>query len=344
MLVRSPNADFGIVDLTSAVRNIPISYGTFNNIGIFSEESVASEAVIFEETTVDGALIVDRVRGEKNLVSKQGTRKLHSFVVPHFPQDDYISPMDLQSISAYDNFDVVERLESVRMEKLARLRMNHDWTLNKARAQALFSATAYAPNGTVVQNWNTEFGVTRDDVDFTLGTATTEMLEKLELVIQLTQDAMAQSAAYSGIILPCGSTFFSRFISHATVKDAYKSYINNQVGLDPIRGRLSAGGSPMQNGREFYFGGVTLREVRDTYNGTAIAPAAEGVSVPTGSNTFKTYFAPAQRFGLVNTLGEKLYVFEEAASNNTKITLESEANHISALLRPKAVIRIHTSN
>lgn len=344
MLVRSPSNNFDVVDLTSAVRNIPIQYGTFNQLGIFTEEGVASDVVMFEESTQNGALIVDRVRGEKNQVSSDGTRKLHSFNLPHFPLDDYISPKDLQNKSAYENFDEAEMLESVRMRKLMRLRQNHDWTLNKARAQAIMLATAYAPSGTVTQNWNTEFSVSRPAVDFVLGTSTTEVLRKIETVIQDVHDGMGGNGTFTGIIIPCDTTFFNSLIAHASVQNAYKYAQANQAGLDPMRGRLAAGGSPIPNGREFYFGGVTFREIRDSYNGSSIVTSNEGVAVPQGSDMFKTYFAPAERFGLVNTQGEKLYVFEQPATNGTKITLESESNHISALLRPQACVRVYTSN
>lgn len=343
MLVRSPNNNYDLVDLTSAVRNIPIQYGTFNQMGIFSEESVAADTVLFEESTQDGALIVDRVRGEKNSVSKDGTRRLHTFAVPHFPLDDFISPKDLQQKSAYDNFSEQEQLDAVRTRKLMRIRQNHDWTLNKARAQALFSGTAYAPNGTVVQDWNTEFGVTRQAVDFGLDTPGTEVLAKIETLIQYVHDGMGGNGVFTGIVIPCDTGFFNKLIVHPSVKAAYTYAQQNQAGQDPIRGRLAAGGSAMPNGREFSFGGVTFREVRDSYNGSKIVTANEGVAVPVGSDMFRTYFAPAERFGLVNTLGEKMYAFEVAGVNGTSINLETESNFINALLRPQAVVRVHSA-
>ena len=344
MLTRSPVNNFEVVDLTAAVRNVPIQWGSFNQMGIFTDEPVASDTVMFEESTLDGALIVDRVRGEKNTVSKDGTRKLHTMAIPHFPLDDYISPKDLQNKSAYDNFSEVEQLDAVRQRKLIRLRQNHDWTLNKARAQALFSSTAYAPSGTVVQNYDTEFNISRTAVDFVLGTSTTEVLAKIEIVIAAVQAGMGGNGVFNGIICPCDTAFFNKLIAHASVKAAYTYAQNISAGNDPMRGRLATNGSPLPMGREFYFGGITFKEVRDSYNGTSIVTASEGVAVPTGSDMFKTYFGPCERFGLVNTQGEKMYVFEQAETNGTKITLESESNHLSALLRPQAVIRVHTSN
>jgi len=344
MLVRSPLNNFDTVDLTSAVRNLPIQYGTYNMMGIFEEEGVASDTVMFEETTINGALILDRVRGEKNNVNLDGTRKLHTFPIPHFPLDDHISPKDLAQKSAYDNFNEIEQLDAVRARKMLRIRQNHDWTLNAARAQALFQGTAYAPNGTISQSWWTEFGVTQAQVDFTLGTAGTEVLAKIEEVIQKTHDGMGGNGVFSGIIAPVGTTFFNKLITHASVKAAWVYAQQNQVGYDPIRGRLTEGNSVMPNGRSFFFGGITFKEVRDSYNSVSITPAAEGVAVPQGSGMFKTFFAPAERFGIVNTLGEKLYAFETAAQNGTKIDIETESNHISALLRPQAVVRLFTSN
>ncbi len=344
MLVRSPTNNFELVDLTSAVRNIPIQYGWFNQSGIFETEGVAGDTVMFEESTADGALLLDQVRGNKNTVGKDGTRKLHTFPIVHFPHDEFINPKDLKSQSAYDNFSEIETLDNVRMEKMRRARQNHDWTLNKARAQALFSSTVYAPNGTVSQNWDTEMGITRTAVDLVLGTSTTDMLAKIETIIQAVHDGMGGNGVFSGIVIPCHTTLFNRFIQHATVRQAYTYAQNNQAGLDPMRGRLAAGGSPMPNGREFFFGGVTFKEVRDTYNSTSIVTSAEGVAVPTGSGMFKTYFGSPERFGLVNTKGETLYAFETASTNGTNITIETESNHTSALLRPQAVVRIHSSN
>jgi hypothetical protein len=344
MLVRSPLNNFDVVDLTSAVRNLPIQYGTYNMMGIFEEEGVASDTVMFEETTLNGALILDRVRGEKNNVNTDGVRKLHTFPIPHFPLDDHISPKDLAQKSAYDNFNEIEQLDAVRARKMLRMRQNHDWTLNAARAQALFSGTAYAPNGTISMNWFQEFNVTQTSVDFALGTPGTEVLSKIELVIQATHDGMGGNGVFSGIIAPVSTGFFNKLITHASVKAAWVYAQQNAVGFDPIRGRLADGNSVMPNGRSFFFGGITFREVRDSYNGVSITTANEGVAVPQGSGMFKTYFAPAERFGLVNTQGEKMYAFEEAATNGTKIDIETESNHISCLTRPQAVIRLFSSN
>ena len=67
-------------------------------------------------------------------------------------------------------------------------------------------------------------------------------------------------------------------------------------------------------------------------------------AVPQGSDCFKTYFSPANRFGLVNTLGEQVYMFESQDAKGTKIEIESESNFVNALLRPAMVVELTSSN
>jgi hypothetical protein len=169
-IVRSFGNGFEVQDWTEEVNIIPNQWGTIGQLGIFAEEPVAEHVVVFEEIRKDGALIVDRVRGDRATVGKDYTRKLHTFAVPHFPYADSISPQDLQGRRAYGSPSEAENLAAVRARKMERIRQNHAWTLEAARAQAITLGTVYAPSGTVVQDWNTEFGVTRTSVDFVLGT------------------------------------------------------------------------------------------------------------------------------------------------------------------------------
>lgn len=341
MIVRSFTNGFEVQDWTEEVNVIPNQWGTIGQLGLFSVEPVAEHVVVFEEIVKDGALIVDRVRGDRGQVGKDATRKLHTFAVPHFPYDDYISPKDVQGKRAYGAPAQAETLAAVRTRKLERIRQNHAWTLEAARAQLIVASTVYSPSGTVSQNWDTEFGVTRLSVDFVLGTPATEILAKIEQGIAKIQDN-AFGAQFTGTLVLCSPLFFSKLIAHASVKAAYQYYSSTQ---EPLRNRL---GGPMALHRTFDYGGTTFIELRDAYNGTQLIPNGsfgDAYMVPTGTqNVFKTYFSPADRFDLVNTLGEQIYVFESADQKGTKIELESESNFVNALLRPAMVVKFTSSN
>lgn len=338
MLTRNFGASgqFSLTDWTQELNVIPNQWGTIGQLGIFQEESVAASSVTFEEIIKDGALIVDRIRGDRPSVNKDGTRKIHTFSVPHFPDSDAIYPKDLAGIRAYGNPTEADTLARVRADKMARIRQNYAWTLEAARAQAIVAGTVYAPSGTVTQDFNTEFGWTRTTVGFALPTGTTEVLDKIEQCIASIQDNIGNGGNISGVVALCSPTFFAALIAHPTVKAAYQYYSSTQ---EPLRQRLVAGNNAATVRREFFYGGVQFIEMRDKYVGTQLIPTDEAYFVAQGTEGFKTYYAPAERFGLVNTLGEALYMFEKEADDGTKIEIQTESNFMNALLLPAAVVK-----
>ena len=308
-------------------------------MGIFSEQGVAEHVVQFDEVIKDGALIVDSVRGSRAIVGKDATRKLHSFQIPHFAQEDSILPQDIQGKRAYGSASEAETLDLVRARKMERIRQDLAWTLEAARAQAIVLGTVYAPSGTVSQDWYQEFtqAARPAAIDFNLGTSTVETLGKIETCIATIQDNSG-SVNFTGIIALCGPTFFAKLISHDSVKQAYKYYSSTQE-IVRTAGRPNASAYH----REFTYGSVRFIEMRDSYNGTALIPTGDCYFLPTGTDYFRTYFSPANRFGLVNTVGEQVYMFESMAPNGTAFTLESESNFVNAMLKPLLVVKANSS-
>lgn len=343
MLTRSfgANGQFQITDWTPELNVIPNSYSTIGDFGIFNDEPVASSSVTFEEIVKDSTVVVDRVRGERGNQNKDYTRKLHAFVVPHFKLDDAIYPKDLTNVRAYGTADEAEMLANVRTRKMERIRRAWDETHEVARAQIITAGTVYAPSGTVTQDWNSEFGWTRTSVDFVLGTGSTEILDKIEQCIASIQDNAGNGQSITGVVAFCSPTWFAKLISHPNVKAAYQYYSSTQ---EPLRQRLAAGNSASVVRREFFYGGVQFVECRDRHNGVQMIPAGEAYFVGQGTDAFKMYFAPAERFGLVNTLGERVYYFEKDAGDGTKIEIETESNFACGLLRPGLVVKATSSN
>ena len=131
MLVRSFANGFSVSDWTEELNVIPNQWGTIGQLGIFQEESVASSVVLFEEIIKDGNVIVDRVRGDRGNQNKDGTRKIHSFSVPHFPLDDALYPKDQTNVRAFTIYCFFDTLNRVRADKMERIAQNHNWTLEK---------------------------------------------------------------------------------------------------------------------------------------------------------------------------------------------------------------------
>jgi len=335
-IIRSFDKPFEVVDLTEELNLIPNTWGLINELGIFRNEPVAQHSINIEAYSGTLSVIGDSVRGQRNNVNKDDTRSIYAFAVPHFTLDDAIRPQDLIGKRAYGS-DGVDTEAAVVARKLERIRRNHAVTLEAARAYAITNGAVYAPNGTVVGDYYTTFGITRKVVDFVLGTTTTELTAKIEEVIAHIQDNQLSGEVINGVTVLCSPVFFAKLISHAQIKEAYKYYSSTQ---EPLRQRLGSGVY-----RRFSHGGMDFIEYRGSYNGTALIPSGDAYALPMGtSDTFVTHFSHANKMSLVNTLGQEAYVFQYRDPKDEGIELESEANHLSLIRRPATVVRLFSSN
>lgn len=334
---RSFSNVFELQDYTPELLLIPNQWGLVNELGLFTSDSVSQHSVTVESTTGTLGIVGDRVRGERNNVSKDDGRTLYSYAIPHFPLDDAITPQDLQGKRAYGSPDMAETEAAVMARKLERIRKSHAATLEVARCYALTNGAIYAPNATVSGNYYTDFSITRKEIDFVLGTAGTEVNEKIEEGIAHIQDNILTGEVVTEMIAICSPTFFGKLIKHANIKDAYRYYSSTQ---EPLRNRVGTGLY-----RRFVHGGVTFIEYRGSYNSTALIPSGDAYLVPRGAgDTFVSYFSPANKMSHVNTLGEEAYAFTYRDPRDEGIVVQTESNHIHLLRRPNAVVRLYSSN
>lgn len=340
MIIRSLTNPFDVQDWTQELLVVPNQYGTINSMGLFDVEGVHTHSVQFEEINQSIGLIGDQPRGSRNNVSKDYTRKIRSYPMPHFPLDDSIKPSDIQGKAAYGGSGAgqVEVLDQVRARKIQRIRRSHAQTLETARAKTITTGDIYAPNGTVAGNFYTDFGVTRKVVDFVLGTGATEVILKNEEVIAHIRDNLLGESA-SRIVGLASPAFFDKYVTQTNVKAAYSQYLN---GDQPLRDRLGSGTLD----RQFTFGGVTLLEYSGyAPDGSALIPSGDCYFLPLGTqDVFKTYFGPAERFDLVNTIGVEAYMFEFRNQTDTEILIQSETNFLNCVRRPNLIVRAHSSN
>jgi Phage major capsid protein E len=334
-IIRSYVNGFEVVDRTDDLLIIPNQWGLINRLGLFVEEGISTHSVTIEQIDKSLALIGDKVRGARASVNKDYTRKMHSFPMPHFPLDDAILPADIQGKRAFGSPEREEELASVRGRKMERMRYDHAATLEAARAQALVAGTVYAPNGTVSVDWYSSFGISRTTVGFALTTPTTDVKGKVETVIADIQDKVLSGEIPSEIVFLCSPGFFAALTAHANVLAAYQYYSSSQ---EPLRNRLV--GSLGANVREFVWAGARFIEYRGSYNGTALIPTDEAYAFPMGTmDSFVTYFGPANKMDLVNSVGRPAYFFEYADPKGSMIEIESETNFINMLRRPACVVK-----
>lgn len=333
-ITRSFTKPFELVDYTQELILVPNTWGLVNSLNLFRPESVSQHSIIVESTNGTLAVIPDQVRGAgRNNVNKDDTRVTRSFAIPHFPLDDALSPEDIQGKRAYGSPDAAESEAAVLARKMERIRRNHAVTMEFARCQAITQGTVYAPNGTVAHDFYSEFGVSRKIVGFDLNNAAIDVLAKGEEVIAHIQDNILTGEVVSSVMALCSPEFFGKLIAHPKVATAYQFYTSTQ---EPLRQRLGGGGLY----RRFEFGGITYVEYRGEYNGSKLIPANEAYFIPEGTvDMFITYFSPANKMSLVNTLGEEAYMFAYNDPHDEGMIIQSEHNALHLIRRPAAVVR-----
>jgi hypothetical protein len=340
-ITRSYTNAFEVVDYTQELALVPTKWSLLNDSGVFSEESVANNTVTFEEIGQTATIIGDQFRGAKPSANSDDSRKIHAYSLAHFPVVDAITPADIQGKRAYGSTDAAETEAAVMARKIARIARGFDDTLELARFKTLATLSAYTPNGTITaSNFATDFGVTQKTVDFVLGTTTTDIVAKTEEVIAHIQDN-SQGTNVSGVIGYASPEAFSKLIAHAKVQAAYQ-YYNAVSGQEILRNRA---GDNMSMFRTFTYAGVKFIEVRGSIAGQRLVPANDIIFVPTGAeDMFITYYGPGNKMDLVNTLGEKRYLWTFRSPKGESVDIEGESNFINIVRRPALVVRGYTSN
>ena len=340
-ITRSYTSNFDVVDYTEELQIIPNSWTLLNDSGLFSEEFLTTHTVTFEEQNKTLALIGDQFRGAKPQANQDDVRKIRSYPIAHFPIVDQILPTDIQGKRAYGTQDQAETEAAAIARKMERIRRNIDITLEVGRFTTLATGSLFAPNGTITGNLYTDFGITQTVVDFVLGTGTTDIMAKTESVIAAMQDNANTGDVITGVIAYCSPEWFAKFIAHAKIQTAYQYYTATE-GQQIQRNR--AGGT---NGlyREFQYGGIRFIEVRTVLAGQRLVPAGDVIFVPTGTtDTFVSYFGPANRLDFVNTIAERAYLWMYRDPKGTHIDLDGEFDVTHLVKRPQLVIRGFSSN
>jgi hypothetical protein len=337
--------------LTEQVEVIPPLYGLLSELDLFPSEGSISRVVEmrYEEHVL--RVLPAKERGAPSTPALPRSSKTIFVEVPHFPELDLITPQDIQDILI--QMQDVKRLTTVEEEVAKRLmdiKFNHDITREWLRCQAL-QGNLIDGNSQNLLNLYTVFGVSPTQVDFLLGTNTTDMNAKCAAVWQAITTNL-RGEVMTGIEAIVDPTFFERFVTHTNVLQYYLN-AEQAIMLAMLVRKESQGN---MWGREFQFGRILFRE----YYGTApikTSPSATtltnqafwaantGTVYPRGTRKmFRTYNAPAHDLRFVNTKGNEIYVSPHIKDHGEGIELKSESNPLPICRRPEALVQIISSN
>lgn len=330
------NEAFSTLELTNAINVVPNSFGRLAEIGLFTPRSVRTSNVAVEFNNGVLNLLPAGKRGGPATPNKTGKRSLKNFSIPHFALEDTILAEDVQNVRAFGSENDLEVVQDVVNERLIEMSGKHDITREWLRVGAL-RGTVLDSDGSVILNLFTEFGVTQKEVDFVLGTAGTDVAGKCREVLRHIELNL-KGDTMTGVHALCSSAWFDKFVSHATVKDAYAYYL----GINPLREDVR---------RRFVFQGIVFEEYLGSatdVDGTERKFIVDGDVrfFPLGTrSSFFDYSAPADFVETVNTLGLPKYAKQAVDAKFQRfVEIHTQMNPLPICLRPALLVRGFSSN
>lgn len=326
---------FSMASLTAAINLLPNNYGRVREMNLMPAQGVRTRTIIVEEKNGVLTLLPTMPLGSPGTQGRRGKRKVRSFVIPHIPHDDTLLPDEYMNIRSFGTESGMAALSEILNDHQQAMRNKHAITLEHLRMGALKGIILDA-DGSTLFNLYTEFGITAKEINFALGTSTTNVRNKCLAVSRHIEDNL-RGEVMTGAHVLCSEGFFEALISHALVKEVYANWEASAERL----------GQDVRTG--FLFGGIMFEEYRgtaDDADGTArpFIAANEAHAFPVGTmNTFKTIFAPADFLETANTLGKPLYSKLEARKFNRGVDLHTQSNPLPICYRPGVLVKLKKS-
>jgi hypothetical protein len=324
MIIDPFKADgFTLTSLTAAINNIPYTPTVIAENGLFQSAGISTLDVTIESDGKTIGLVSVQPRNAPPQVVLGDKRLIRSFKVPHLPERATIMADEVQSVRAFGSESQVQTINTIRDERLAKMKRQIEYTIEAHRLAAIMGSYYDAAGNQ--SSLFTEFGVSQTTVSFALATSTTKVRIKVQEVIDAIELSL-DGLSFSGIKVYCGATFWKNLIEH----DALKSTVLNWNAAADLRNDPR---NPIS------FGGVSF----ERYRGTSAVkiPDNEAYAVPQGvTDLFISRFAPANYWETVNTIGLPFYAKIEPLEMNKGVNIEAQSNTLNLCTRPAAVIKL----
>ncbi|CAA7622117.1 major capsid protein [Magnetospirillum sp. SS-4] len=184
-------------------------------------------------------------------VANRDARSMRSFTVPWIPHDDSITPQDVQGVRGFGVADAADPLATVMERKLTRMRSKHAQTREFMEVNALKGVVRDGA-GSTLYDYFAEFDLSRQQVDFALGTAATNVQAKIREVLRKVEVEL-KGETMTSVLALVSPEFFDKLIGHAKVEQAYQYF--SSTGAQPLREDVR---------RRFPFAGMVFEEYSAT--------------------------------------------------------------------------------
>jgi hypothetical protein len=337
---------FKETDFVDGITDTPLQYGYLNSQNMFNVKSTDQRAIIFDKDYSTTTLLPQVVRGTN--ASTQGKeRKADTFALTlaYFKHADRLTNEDIQGWRQVGS-NMEETLARATAEKMEDMRLAWDQTQEYMKIQAL-KGIFKTPDGQVMANMFSEFGITQTAIDFKLGTLTTDIDQKIRQLKSAVAKNVLNGGAISGVSVLVDPVFFDKLIRHPKIVNAYQYYLNSgkQVLRDDMSDYLKWGIMD-----HFEHRGVKFLSYDATFNlpdgttevafsdstGTAYA---EGVR-----DLFRGYNGPSAKMSGANEPGQEIFMRTYLDPKDEYVEFEMEAAPLMFCTKPASLIAVSSSD
>lgn len=320
---------FSVIELTRALENIPFKPATLSGSDLFGERGVRTRTVVIESRDGTLSLIPFSERGGGYDQQTPESRQVRAFVCRQFKKQDVLWASEIQGIREFGSESVTQQAQAEVARRMRRLRADAEATFEYHLLNGIQGLVKDPRDGAVVINFANEFGITpAAEIDFDLDNqspASGALRKRCQALIESVEDSLGGLAVGPvQLRAECGSAFFADLVAHKEIRETYL----NTAAANELRGRVVD---------EFTFGGITFRR----YGGSATigVPTDKAFFYPQGiEGLFEIYFAPADTFETVNTIGLPLYArMIPDRERDEWVRLEIESNPLPICTRPQVL-------
>lgn len=322
---------FDTMTLTRAINRAPFTPSQLGQMRLFRPRGITKTTVGID--VVDHVLQVytSRERGTPGQATEKATKSLKDFRISHIPVDFAVMADDVQGQRMTGSETAVQTTQNLLTEKLERVKQNMEATWEHLRIGCVKGQIYDGDGTTLLLDLFAEFGFTQLEVDFLLGTSTTDIRSLIRQVKRHIAKRLG-TAFHSGVHAMCGFQYFEKLINHAETKTAFARYQDGAA----LRDDMSRG---------FPFAGCMFKEWVGSVGNLPFVKDDEAHFFPVGvPGLFEMYFGPAPYEETVNTVGVPLYVKTERMEFDVGRKIQVQSNPLAMCAMPDVLVKGVTSN
>lgn len=339
-ITRDPNNIYGLVDFTNEINNIDRKFELFGD-QMFNMQPTATNTVMFDITDSKTTLLPSVERGSKHSVyGSDDNADTRIFGTVYYKVADTVAPGDIENERLIGTPDGVTTVEQATAKKMMKMREAMDQTDQYMRKKAVYEGKTVSPSGVEKADMFAELGLSQTVFDIKADVATTDILTKIRELKRLVTNALGNGGFYEGLVIDVDPIMFDKIISHESVKDAYKYFVNNQNqrnGLQPLR----------DTDNVFTHGGVTFREREGSFSlptgvSEKIIADNTGHVIPVVQDLFRGWYGTSHKLSRVNGNGgvSPYYMYQYADPRDEGYDMEGDFSRLYLPTRPAALIKL----